>query len=276
MAKIVDNILLRSGVTPVDSGGRRAPFFCFPCNQPRSILERMDEPRVESCVEPEAIAGPDDLCRADEEEELSSRMKNARRAFRVVIIGLVPLPFQIYSPRLYSPIENVTLILEFVLLPLQFYAALLLFRVWTSREKLDVRGRRLAILATGINGCLLLFGGLVLLSFVAPGRPHQVNPLAFPRPSAMLGAWQQEGGDSELVLRSNGRFLFRQSVPELEFSGTWGIADYQFLIQIKGITKGGQSIERGLTFAWELDHFTEKELVLRDQVGKLRYVRPQK
>jgi hypothetical protein len=104
--------------------------------------------------------------------------------------------------------------------------------------------------------------------------PNEVNPLRFARPRQITGVWVRDDGASEMRLWLNGKMHYRDLVePRCEFSGTWGLGDFQFIFNVRRLRTPGHGFEQGRSYAWRLDHFTENEMSFHDAVGRWTYVR---
>jgi hypothetical protein len=184
-----------------------------------------------------------------EEAPLSARSQAARRAFRAAVIGL-----------LFAPVE--------------LYASWLLLKVVCSREQLDARPRRQAVIAACLN--LGLYGVIVLILFspLINPFPNEVNPLHFAHPPQMAGIWVRDDGATEIRLWASGKMHYRDlEEPRCEFSGTWGLADFQFLFNVRRLSTPGRGFEQGRSYSWPIDHFTEHEMSFHDALGIWKYVR---
>jgi hypothetical protein len=187
-----------------------------------------------------------------DESPSSTRAEDARRAFRAAVLGL------------FFP-------------PVQLWASLVLLQVAFSREKLEARPRRQAVIAAVINVSVYLFVILLFLSPWINRYPGEVNPLLFAHPREMAGTWVHETGATELELRPNGRLRYLDlEEPNCEFSGTWGLGDFVFVFNVSRLTKPGHGFESGRSYSWQLSHFNEREIVLHDAFRKWKYVRKAK
>jgi hypothetical protein len=185
----------------------------------------------------------------DEEKRLSSKSLLAERAFRAAIVGLL-------------------------IVPVQLYASWLLVKVVSSREKLTARARRAAVRAAVVNASVYAFGVLLLFSLFLSPYPHEVNPLLYAHPAEITGVWVREDRGSEMKLLASGKMFYREIVePKCEFSGTWGLGDFQFIYNVRRLKKPGHGYQQGRSYLWQLNHFNENEIVFEDGFGKYRYVR---
>ena len=187
----------------------------------------------------------------ESEEPLSKRSENASRALRATIVGLVFFPSGPF------------------LLP---YSIWLLYHVFHSKETLERRPRRHALIAAVLNASVLLFVFLVLISPLIPRRDPR-----FEYPREMVGAWVSADGTVEMELRKNGRLFCRaKGPPEIEFSGTWGV-DLHFVLKVRSDTKGADFLPfpKDQFVAWRLHHYTDREIVFGGKEKQLRLVRKQ-
>jgi hypothetical protein len=193
--------------------------------------------------EPPSLFGP-----AEEPPE-SECSRNARRACRAAVVGF-----------LFAPIE--------------LYASWLLLKVITSREELDAKGRQRAWLAVAANVAGYVFAVLLFLSPLFNSYPREANPLLYAHPRQITGIWVHEDGSSELKLWSSGKLHYRDIIePKCEFTGTWGLGDFQFVFNVRRLTSPGHGYEQGHSYSWNLDFFDEGQIVLHDAHGRWRYVR---
>lgn len=185
----------------------------------------------------------------ESEEPLSNRSKNASRAFRATIVGLVFFPSAL------------------ILFP---YSTWLLYQVVYSKENLERRSRRHAILAGVINCSVVLFVFLILISLFLPQRDPR-----FHYPVEMFGTWATEDHALVMELRKNGKLIYRaKGPPEIEFSGIWGLGNSGFFVEVRNITKGDDQFPfpKGQLFAWDLHHYSYWEIVFGGK-EKTRLVR---
>ncbi len=218
------------------------------------------------------VAGVKELGQESDEEQSSTRSENAGRSFRAAVVGLVLLPLELFIPKGQTVFQVAFFLPSLILLP---YSTLLLYQVIISKEKLERRQRRLAVLAGVLNFSILLFVFLFVVSLFLLPRVPRINPLDFHHPVEMVGKWESEDGAVEMELWKKGRLVFRaKGPPEIEFSGTWGLADFQFLFNVRRIFKGRDDFPypQGQTLAWEYHHFSEKEIVFLVQKEEIRFI----
>ncbi len=219
------------------------------------------------------VAGVSELGQESDEEQSSTRSENAGRAFRATVVSLVLLPLELFIPKGQTVFQVAFFLPSLILLP---YSTRLLYQVFISKEKLERRPRRLAVLTGVLNLSILLFVSLFLISLFFLPRVPRLNPLDFHHPVEMVGHWESEDGAVEMEIWKKGRLVYRANRPaEIEFSGTWGLADFEFLVNVRRIIKGGDDFPfpKGQTWAWEYHHFSDKEIVFLDKKEKIRFIR---
>ncbi|HMF17560.1 MAG TPA: hypothetical protein VKE98_10160 [Gemmataceae bacterium] len=203
----------------------------------------------EAALTPEKDVPPRES--AESEEPLSKRSENASRALRATIVGLVFFPSGPF------------------LLP---YSIWLLYHVFHSKESLEPRARRHALIAAALNASVFLF---VLFMLISPLIPRRDPRFEYPR--EMVGAWVSADGAVEMELRKNGRLFYRaKGPPEIEFSGTWGV-DLHFVLKVRSVTKGADFLPfpKDQFVAWRLHHYSDREIVFGEKEKQLRLVRKQ-
>jgi|SRR5579864_2891682 len=213
-----------------------------------------------------AIACKVDLPPKEFEEE-STRSQKASRAFRAAVVGLVLLPLELFVPRGQTVFQIAFFFPSLILIP---YSIWLLYQVFVSKEKLERRPRRLAVLAGVINCSVLLFPFLFLVSLLVPQRDPR-----FDYPVEMVGTWTTDNGALVMELRKNGKLVYRaKGPPEIEFSGIWGLGDSRFFFEVRRIIKGADvfPFPKDQLLTWDFRHYTYWEIVFGGK-EKIRLVR---
>jgi hypothetical protein len=205
----------------------------------------------------------------EDEAPPSQRAENARRAFRAAVGSIVLLPLELFASRQTIAVQMVSFLPGLILFP---YTTWLLCKVFNSTETLERKPRRLAIWATCINLSILLFGFLFLGSLFLPRTPWQPRPRDFAHPKEITGLWECKHAGVEMEIWPNGKFLYRQTEPQIEFSGTWGVGDFMLVFDVRRRQKG-DGFEEGQVYHFDIDHFNENEILVQGRAEKLRFVR---
>ena len=186
------------------------------------------------------IAPLETLQKIKEEEEpeelISEREKNANRAIRSAVFGLILLG-GISIAELGHDHALGRVFFFFIFLGLEGYALLLLSRVFFSTERLNGGPRKNAKLAAWINGAVLLaFVLIVVMAFVGPIR-HNADLRNYNHPEVMVGTWEGtfrgEKGEQKLTLELKGNGTIHgleNGAEESEFTGTWAYVNWTFYI----------------------------------------------
>jgi hypothetical protein len=190
----------------------------------------------------------------DEDEVLSDREKTAHRAARAAVFGLL-------------------------FWPLEAYAAWLLLKVYFSQEKLEGRARIHAKLSAWINVPVILFLGLAVWMFLRGPMEPGVDLRALPHPDVLVGKWEGvlQGKPVEtrlfIQLQSVGTIYYGESgAGDIECKGTWAYKDYALLVCYDNYLKGDSRL-KGRILRYDVEAFTESEMFLSLQAGKVRMVR---
>jgi hypothetical protein len=192
--------------------------------------------------------------REEGEEDLSEREKNANRAMRAAVFGLL-------------------------FFPLWGYAALLLLKIYSSPEKLEGRPRAYAKAAALIMGAGLVIAVLlaVMIIFV-PARP-QVDLRDYAHPEAMVGTWEgtyqsdQRKMTCVLKINRNGTVHCRESgADEIDCKGTWAFDNWTFYVQYDRFLKG-KSPWQGQIRGFPVEDFQGSAMLLVAEKEKIHFVR---
>jgi hypothetical protein len=193
----------------------------------------------------------------DQEEHTSPREKDADRALRAALVGVL-------------------------LLPVQAYASWLLLKVVASRQALTGRSRRNAWIAAAINVAVSALVVLLVLAIFAGGLGFlydDVNLRKLRHPERMVGVWQRQdpadqgGGLETLELRPDGRLRYRyEAAGGQEGSGTWGYEDNWFLFRLDRLSKGDWDV-KGQLISWRLETLTEDEMTVKTGRGSEHFFR---
>ena len=204
----------------------------------------------------QTVATSETLAKLSEEGEevLSEREKNANRAMRAAVFGLL-------------------------FFPLWGYAALLLLKIYSSPEKLEGRPRAYAKAATGIMGAGLLVAVLVAAMIIfVPARP-QVDLRDFAHPESMLGTWEgtYQGGDGKMSLtlqiNRNGTVRRRESgADEIDCKGTWAFDNWTFYVRYDRFLKGNDPFQ-GQILGFPVEDFQGSTMLLVTEKEKIRMLR---
>jgi hypothetical protein len=194
-----------------------------------------------------------------EEEELSNRQRDARRAFRVSVVSMVSGPL---FPALHV------------------YSWYLLHRVFFSTETLDEHSRRRAIYAGILNVALVILAvGVFVSFFLPPLRREGLDPRDLAHPKEMAGLWRaiaDDGRQQDLDLHSRGRARYRvHGEPETEITGYWGVGDWFLFLHCRDVMRG-DATKKGKLFGWDLKSFTQREIVLLEHGREIRFTRRNK
>ncbi|MCI0380170.1 MAG: hypothetical protein L0215_21510 [Gemmataceae bacterium] len=224
----------------------------------RAFLER--KPWQDASGEETAFAAPETieaLHRAaleDEEPPLSEREQDALRAFMAAVWGMI-------------------------LWPLQIWAFLLLGSVLFSSERLEGLPRRRAKWAACINLPFIALGiFFVVTLFTGPFFSRtDIDLRDLPHPEVLAGSWEGEVADEHgktiirLELRKDGKLRWTESGGEETIAGgLWAYTDHRLYFRLDRFEKMNPIWQgwQGKVGAYEMERFTDLEMVLRGGDGK--------
>lgn len=189
-----------------------------------------------------------------DEKPLSPREKLAIKTFRLTIFGLV-IP---------------------VLLPI---ALLFLGRLCFSKGKLEGRPRHHAKFAGLILCSLLLFTPAVLCAGILFPSSDEVDLRQLAHPDVFVGTWtgkttvQHEEIAIAMDLRSNGKIRYQESgASGVDATGTWAYTKHGLYFRLDRFKKGTRPWKSKIV-GWEIEQYTDHEMVLKEEAGKLRLLR---
>ncbi|HWY87520.1 MAG TPA: DUF2007 domain-containing protein [Gemmataceae bacterium] len=235
-------------------GGVKVQVAAADAEDARALLEKrawQDEPDDAKT----AVATAETLEKLGEDDEvLSEREKNAGRAIRAAVFGLL-------------------------LFPLWAYATLLLLKVYSSPEKLEGRPRIYAKAAAWVMGAgLLLMVLVVAMAIFGPVRP-KVDLRQFAHPEAMVGTWEGTyQGDkgkitSILTINRNGTVHYQESgAEEIDCTGTWAFDNWTLYVRYDRYLKGNNPLQ-GQIVGFPVEDFQNSTMLLVTAKEKIRMVK---